>query len=330
MDKSLIQRWRTGKGSHLSQAVAATLIQGQSLDNLPLGRHEGRIDLRGLTLTDPRPVGRITAQLGDRSLSAVQLANVLSLRGVSLEDLDLSGAQLESLRFFDSKIANCRFDGANCQDWRLWGVEVVDVSFAGAIMRDAVLGAWYEGHGDVYRKVNFVGADLRSIVCDSATFVDCDFSFARIANVDFGSSGFVRCRFAGELRDVIFWDRGFDTGKPDPNPMEDVDFSDATLRFVEFRRLNLDRVTLPSNPDHIIIRSYRCVVEHALRELEKDQREMAKGLRGALAVEFKWTAPSRDVGVFHRLDLAEYTGGHQEFAIDLLQRLERQCRETIH
>jgi hypothetical protein len=197
-------------------------------------------------------------------------------------------------------------------------------------MRDAVLGAWYQGHGDVYRNVSFVRADLRSIVCDSATFVDCDFSFARIANVDFGSSGFIRCRFAGELRDVIFWDRGFETGKPDPNPMEDVDFSKATLRFVEFRRLNLDRVVLPSSPDHIIVRGYRCVLEHAMRELDQDPSEEARGLSGALEVELKWIPPARDVGVFHRDDLAEYTGGHREFAVSLLQRLERRCLQTLH
>jgi hypothetical protein len=260
----------------------------------------------------------------------VELEGLLVLRGVILEGLDLSGSRLQGLSFFDSKIANSRFDGADCKDWGLWGVEISEASFDGTNMRGAVLGAWYEGHGDVYRNVSFVRADLRNIVCDSATFVDCDFSFARIASVDFGSSSFIRCRFAGELRDVIFWDRGFDTGKPDPNPMEDVDFSAATLRFVEFGRLNLDRVVLPSNPDHVIIRRYPCVLEHALRELEQDSSEKARGLRGALSVELKWTPPTRDVGIFHQDDLAEYTGAHPEYAVRLLRRLERKCLETLH
>jgi len=42
----------------------------------------------------------------------------------------------------------------------------------------------------------------------------------------------------------MFYDHGFKTGKPDPNPMDDVDFSEAELRMVEFRGLNLDRVPL--------------------------------------------------------------------------------------
>lgn len=330
MKNALSQRWRTVDGLKLGQEVVARLVNRQALDKLPLERHAGRIDLRGLLVSAPRPMRRVTARLEGQSLTAVELDRVVVLRGVVLEGLDLSGAQLESLRFFDCKIANCRFDGANCQDWRLWGADVSNTSFAGANMRDAVLGAWYEGHGDIYRNVSFVRADLRSIVCDSATFIDCDFSFARIANIDFGSTSFVRCRFAGEIREVQFWDRGLETGKSDPNPMEDVDFSGATLRFVEFRRLNLDRVVLPTSPDHLIIRGYRCVLEHALRELEHDPSNQAKGLSGALAVEFKWTPPSRDVGIFHRDDLAEYTEGHPEFAVSLLQGLERKCVKTQH
>jgi uncharacterized protein YjbI with pentapeptide repeats len=328
--KPLSQRWSTAEGQKLAHEVVARLVKGRALDNLPLERHEGRIDLRGLQVTAPKTGRRITGRLGEQSLTAIELAGILELRGVVLDGLDLSGAQLESLRFFDSKIANSRFNGANCKDWRLWGVEVSNVSFDDAMMRDAVLGAWYEGHGDVYRNVTFVRADLRSIVCDSATLVDCDFSHARIIDVDFGSSSFIRCRFAGEMRDVIFWDHGFDTGKPDPNLMEDVDFSAATLRFVEFRRLDLNRVVLPTSPDHLVIRGYRCVLEQALRELKDDPSKKAIGLRGALGVEFKWASPSREVGIFHRDDLAEYTGGYPEFAVSLLQRLERNCLETVH
>ncbi len=40
-----------------------------------------------------------------------------------------------------------------------------------------------------------------------------------------------------------FRDDGFRTGKPDPNPMQDVDFTKARLRGLEFRRLNLHSVS---------------------------------------------------------------------------------------
>ena len=49
----------------------------------------------------------------------------------------------------------------------------------------------------------------------------------------------------------IFYDHGYKTGKSDANPMEDVDFTNAELRMVEFRRLNLDRVAFPSDDHHV-------------------------------------------------------------------------------
>jgi hypothetical protein len=52
--------------------------------------------------------------------------------------------------------------------------------------------------------------------------------------VDFQGPTFVRCTFAGELREVHFSDVGFRTGKSEPNPMEDVDRRAAELlRFCE-------------------------------------------------------------------------------------------------
>jgi hypothetical protein len=189
-----------------------------------------------------------------------------------------------------------------------------------------VLGAWYEGRGDVYRRVNFSRANMRSIVCPAATFVDCDFGEAQLAKVDFQSSSFIRCRFAGLLREVMFYDHGFKTGKPDPNPMEDVDFSDAELRMVEFRGLNLDRVKLPTSSDHLIVHHYRCVLERALRELRGDARW--SGLRVDMEHRLMWAGPRQEAGEFNRRDLVEMGDkAEAEFAVKLLRRLEGECAD---
>src|SRR5205807_9649259 len=137
-----------------------------------------------------------------------------------------------------TKITHCRFDQADCTRCRLRATDVIDCTFKGAILQRAALGPWHDGRGNLYQSVSFAHADLRDFVSTTGTFVDCDFSYARIAKNDFESSSFIRCKFAGELREVIFWDHGFKTGKPNPNPMEDVDFSEAKLHWVEFRRLN--------------------------------------------------------------------------------------------
>jgi hypothetical protein len=139
-----------------------------------------------------------------------------------------------------------------------------------------------------------------------ATFTDCDFANAQLAKVDFQSSSFIRCRFAGLLREVMFYDRGFKTGKPDLNPMEEVDFSQAELRMVEFRHLDLVGVTFPQSSDHLIVHHYRCVLERAVYELQSDAKW--RGLSAVMEHRLKWAGPRQQVGEFNRRDLVEMGG----------------------
>jgi len=143
--------------------------------------------------------------------------------------------------------------------------------------------------------------------------------------VDFQSSSFIRCRFGGKLEEVIFWDHGYKTGKPSANQMEDVDFSHAKLRWVEFRRLNLDRVKLPEDGEHIVVRHYRCVLERALHVLKGDDRVMARGLMAHLENRLKWIGPHQEIDIFNRYDLGEHGKEEVEFAVALLRRVEEEC-----
>jgi len=267
-----------------------------------------------MTRTD---VGAVTAEV---------MTGLIELRGVALEGVDLSHARLPSLRVFDSKIAESRFDGAHLGDFRVWNVEVARTSFRGANLRHAVLGAWDDGRGNVYTQVDFTGADLRGLVSPAATYIDCDFSEARLDGIDFQSSAFTRCRFAGELRDVIFWDHGFRTGKPDPNRMEDVDFTDAVLRFVEFRRLDLDRVKFPTSAEHLVVNGYRCVLECALASLEEERSVSGRRARALIEHRLKWCGSNQGVGVFHSEELGE-TPEDTAVVRDLLRQCEATCAE---
>lgn len=319
-NKGLASRWKTSVGEQRAEEIFARLLSGSRLDDLKLSEHDGRLDLRGIAAPLPERIktfekkGWVVAQLG----------GLLTFEGAKLADLDFSGARLESFRFFNSIVNNCRFDMAQCRDWRLWAVDVTDTTFVGADLRNAVLGAWYEGRGNLYQRVNFSGANLRSIVCPAATFVNADFGDAQITKVDFQSTSFIRCRFAGLLREVMFYDHGFKTGKPDPNPMEDVDFSEAELRMVEFRRLDLDRVRFPVGTDHLIVRHYRCVLERAVRELRTDAKW--KGLRADMEFRLKWAGRRQEQGLFNRRDFVEMADeAEAEFAVSLIRRLEAEC-----
>jgi uncharacterized protein YjbI with pentapeptide repeats len=322
MKTNIGSRWQTSEGAKLASEVLRYLADGASLHALGLAEHEGRIDLRGLRAADVRKV-----ELPQQSFRSVRkLEGQLEFRNVHWEGLDLSDAQLSHFRFFNSLMANCRFDRSQCEDWRLWATNVIQSSFVSANLRAAVLGPWYEGRGNTYKFVNFSQADMRKLVSPAATYEDCDFSNARLESIDFQSSSFIRCRFAGELREVMFYDHGFKTGKPDPNPMEDVDFSKAKLRWVAFRRLDLERVRLPHDEDHLIVMNYPCVLKNAFEKLANARERHEIELRGLLKNYLKWVGSNQTIGIFSRLDFAEAWGkAGEEFAVNLLCRAESEC-----
>ena len=315
--------WSTDEGQRLAGEVFVRLRRGRRLSDLGLGTVDGRTDLRGITAAIPRRSRRF--QFG--RLFVEELSGLVELRDCLIEGIDFGGALLPNLRFFDSEIRDCRFDAAQCRGWRMWRTRLEDVGFRRANLRDSALGP-FDGAPNRFDRVDFRDADLRGIASSGVEYVDCDFGGARLDGVDFQSSSLVRCRFAGVLKGVIFYAHGFQTGKPDPNPMEDVDFSEAVLRDVEFRGLNLDRVRFPVTSDHFVTRNYRCVIEYALTKLQGDESTAAQYIRSALEHRLKWVGPSQQVGVFNIDDLSIPGGAEQgKVALDLLRRCESHCDE---
>lgn len=316
-------RWQIPEGVALAAEVLERLKAGRSLSDLPLGMHKGRVDLRGISVPE------VTKEELPpfRNWALHQLKGYLQFRNAHFENLDFSYSRLEHVQFSHSQIIGCRFDRADCQNWGIRASNIVSTAFIGAKLNDAVLGPWYQGRGNVYDAVDFSQADMRGVLSSTATYVDCDFLNAKLDKIDFQSSSFIRCRFAGVVREVIFYDNAFDPKKPDPNPMEDVDFSKATLRWVEFRRLNLDRVRLPRDENHLVVNNYRCVLDKAIAlAAGMEDTRYRRSIDAILRHRLKWIGPQQDVGIFSRLDFRESGGPEgEEFAVALLRRAEQEC-----
>ena len=63
--------------------------------------------------------------------------------------------------------------------------------------------------------------------------------------------------------------------------MEDVDFGDAELYYVEFRGLAMDRVTWPRTDANPVFAAFPCVLERMVSALADDPRPAAQGVRAA-------------------------------------------------
>lgn len=329
--RSPSNRWQTATGAELAARVLDRLVGGDSLDGLPLDRQDGRVDLRGLIVPTPESLGAgsLREEGGDEEPPGLEmrwLGGLIEFRGVTLADLDLSGAQLDHLRFFDSSLRNCLFDKAKCRDWRGWNLAVDECSFRGSVLRGSALGTWHEGKGNHYSAVNFSQSDLREIVCQGASFIDCDFTKIRLENIHFGACDFIRCKFEGLIDSVRFSaDPMVGVEKTEPGRMQDVDFSAATLRWTEFNELPLDRVTLPpDNDEHVVVHHYPCVVRHVINRLDDDVRPETRRLRARMRAESRQLDESRDIGLWHRDELGE-TPEQQYFARELLHETEQEC-----
>lgn len=318
-------RWQGFRGKELAGEVWKRLGAGESLSDLGLGEYENLIDVRGIHVPEV-----MKEELPSfRSWNIHRLKDHLELRNVQFEGMDFSDSHLEFMRFFRSRIIDCRFDRANCRNWGVRATDITRTSFAGANLRDGALGPWHEGRGNQYQFVSFCHADMRGILSSTATFASCDFSHARLDKVDFQSSSFIRCRFAGEVRGVLFYDLAYKSPKSDPNPMDDIDFSGAHLRRVEFRHLNLDRVRFPEDDDHILLKNYGCVLQKAIAAARSSQHPSSKALIAVLQNRLKWIGPKQQIGVFNRLDFRK-SGGieKEEFVLGVLRQAELECSQV--
>jgi hypothetical protein len=101
--------------------------------------------------------------------------------------------------------------------------------------------------------------------------------------------------------------------------MIDIDFSRATLRDVEFRGLTLDRVRLPDDADHIILRDFPGVLDRLISALTQQQDQTAKILLAYLGAYRKWTVPGAR-GVLNKQDLAEIDPSAVDRLLELLDK----------
>lgn len=287
----------------MNTEIISRLIQGKSLDRLGLGLKDGRVDLSGLIT--PEPVARKTVKTEIADVSEME---VLVIKGVTWKGLDFSGSRLNGLRFFDCAISDCVFDKCSCQDWRLWTTTVSETNFSSADLRRSALGGVQDGRRNTFRKVEFTNADLRQTSYVAAEFVGCTFKDTRLDKVDFQTSTFTECKFEGELREVLFYRRGFKGEAFPVNEMTDVDFSRAELRWVEFRGLDMETVRFPEDDDHFIVDDYPRVLDRLLETVKGRNDVASKRLTAVLSNRRKWVGAKQQRGVFNKNDLLEIGG----------------------
>jgi uncharacterized protein YjbI with pentapeptide repeats len=308
---SVPEHWQGAAGEDLAAAVLTRLGAGQPLGDLGLGEVDGRVDLRGMRV----PLLRRAERREVAGFFVEKVTGRVVLEGTRLAALDLSGAFLDGATMRDCVVEDCVFRGAHCRDLGIVRGQVRDCSFRDANLRESVLGAWTDGTGSEFRRVDFTRADLRESVRITAWLIDCDFSGARLDQVRFKCCGLIRCRFSGVLDETEFDGRVFADDVGVPNTAEDIDMSAAVLRLVSFRGFDLDAVKLPDEPSVRVIRNWTCVLDEALALVSGRSDETGRALRALIKNNQRGLAKSRyhPLGLFNRDDYVRLGG--EELAV---------------
>jgi uncharacterized protein YjbI with pentapeptide repeats len=288
----------------MSTDVWEQLIHGKPLGEAGVPKIDGRFNLRNLHVPEPYAKKTVRTPFADVTV----LGGTTSIEGANWQSIDFSHSQLPGLRFLDCQISNCLFDRCRMRDLRVWNTKFSNVSFRSTDLRGAVLGGVGGLGRNSFRNVDFTAADMRGTIYKAAEFVDCKFNRAKLDKVDFQSSTFTDCSFEGELREVLFYRRGFEGELFPPNEMKRVDFSRAKLRWSEFRGLDLDDVSFPADEDHIVIENFPETLDRLLAFFRGRPDLGSRRLFRSLELHKKWLGSRQKVGVLNKHDLIEMAG----------------------
>lgn len=280
--------------------IWSQLVGGASFDDLALPTVGGRVDLRNY-------------------VPPVDTFNV-SITG-HWKRLDLSGARMPGLRFLGATIEDCRIERGGCRDWRMWRTTVVDSSFANSDLRGSALGGIQNGGRNVFRRVDFTRADLRSTAHISADYDQCRFVNAKLRKVDFQGSIFTDSTFEGSLREVMFYRHAFRGEAYPPNEMRGVDLRKASLEYTDFRGIDLRHASLPNDEHHVVFVDCRTALSHAIASLSSEPDEGCRRLGAYLASRLEWIPEAAARGVLHLGELCEV--GEEPAVAVFLRTIER-------
>jgi uncharacterized protein YjbI with pentapeptide repeats len=260
---------------------------------------EGRRDLRKIRVQGAK---KVTGP--QRGINVA--SGYVELRNRECRGIDFTGSDLPEWRLHTCRFIDCVFDNAKCRGWRVWGTTFLDCSFRNTDLRNSSLNGAVDGNRDRYMRVNFSGANLSGLTfVDAAEFIECTFVKPRLRKIDFGPSVFKDCTFVGELFDVLFFGEIGNVGGGAVNEMRNVDMSATTLRYVGFRKLDLETLKPPTSPEHIVIKEYGSRLVGAIGRLGGREDQTAQIIGRFLQEERRWLGAHQVMGIINRRDLEE-------------------------
>jgi uncharacterized protein YjbI with pentapeptide repeats len=243
----------------LSQILESLARSGEGLEELVGVTPEGLGDLRGLR-----------GRAGYR------------LEGARLERIDFSSADLTGWQLLGVTVEGCDFSRADLRDSRWFGTLVESSTFDRSRLEGAALCT--RSDEEPRRENAWIGCSFTRATFRQSTFMgglvqDCTYDDVRFADVNFDGTRFVRTRFSGKLKDVIF-DAPMQAGRF--LDADGLDLRGAQLDDTMILRYRSTGILLPPATRFAVLEKPGKQIPKALKKLGKRQDATAGQIRAIL------------------------------------------------
>lgn len=230
----LVTRWLDDP--RLRQQVLRRLLSGKELGSL-VGSVDGRADLRGFIFPSPTFGNQVSVGGLDFRLSAEKV----KVRSVVWEAMDFTGATLSHLMFIDCTLRDLKVQDAVQVGSGFWGCLLADSHFTSSDLRELCLSS--DQDPSKWQNSTVEHCDLRDAVMWGGAFENVEFRAIKTNGLNVTLNNLVDVKFSGTVDRVHFDNRRH--GNLQPRTHLGVDFSEATLREVDFSGWRFSDALLP-------------------------------------------------------------------------------------
>ena len=287
--KELINRWKSSKGQHVLSEVLSKLSGNKSLETIKaLDKHAGRWDLRGATLSTLK----IERKIEGESTSLTQKYGTLKLKNVGVESIDFSYADISYSWWEKCRVSNCLFEETKAKELRVYACDFSNCTFRKTNFTYSYLNRNIGKSAGSFKCVDFVECNLKDCIFCFPDIVECLFDNCKMTATDFDGSRFRDCKFIGKIDSA--WFNGYSitaqkslfgifsrvNPRECPNPMKNVDFSEAELDDVQFQfEIDITNCIFPTEPKYFVVKDldkvYPKVTSIINNDWEGEERRIA-------------------------------------------------------
>lgn len=241
--KEFINRWYTAEGAALLSKIFNAFSRKASLSEIQgLSKVDNRWDLRGAPLSsvlNETTIGNSEHQLSLKSGS-------LKVKNYCFDHVDFSFAVLDHCELYQCKFQNCEFTGVQGNGMHIYACNFDNCTFERTDFSYSFINKNIYKDAGSFTNCKFLKAILKECIFTFPKIEDCLFEDCNLYACNFDGSRMKNVKFIGKIDSSwfngyskkadksVFWIFNKINPKELPNPMYNVDFSDAELFYVAF------------------------------------------------------------------------------------------------